>query len=211
MVVVIFTRSSKTAAKAGVALSKTHRKHRHRRPAMIRSAAKNFPRRRYRNVSGDTTRSRPLAKSWRHGFPSTPKWRLARKAFATTAAYDSAIASTLETSQHERKLPCQPAADAFPSTLTSFVPKDTRPALRRKPAPRKQPCIRMAPASGRGQWTPAFRARSFPTTTIVDLQAAWDLAQEFDEPVCTINQAHQPLRNGDGQDSRRGLQESSRV
>src|SRR4029453_2744348 len=85
-------------------------------PSMIRSAAKNF-----QDVAVVTSPSdyRALAEEMAKSggeLSSATKWRLAQKAFATTAAYDSAIASTLERvnangsfSLHE--------AQAFPDTL----------------------------------------------------------------------------------------------
>ena len=63
---------------------------------MVRSAAKNF-----QDVAIVTSPADydAIARRWRAAAESlslTTKWRLAQKAFATTAAYDSAIASTLE-------------------------------------------------------------------------------------------------------------------
>src|SRR5437879_7657726 len=65
-------------------------------PSMIRSAAKNF-----QDVAVVTSPAdydvlaQEMANSGGQ-LSSATKWRLAQKAFATTAAYDSAIASTLE-------------------------------------------------------------------------------------------------------------------
>ncbi len=42
------------------------------------------------------------------------------------------------------------------------------------------------------------RAKSFPITTLSDLQAAWDLAQEFDEPVCAIIKHTNPCGTATG-------------
>ena len=40
-----------------------------------------------------------------------------------------------------------------------------------------------------------LQGKELSYNNIVDLQAAWDLAQEFDEPVVRHHQAHQPLRH----------------
>ena len=65
-------------------------------PSMIRSAAKNFhdvavvtSPADYEALAGEMTKAGGALS------PAT-RWKLAQKAFATTAAYDSAIASTLE-------------------------------------------------------------------------------------------------------------------
>src|SRR5208337_3413362 len=65
-------------------------------PSMVRSAAKNF-----QDVAIVTSPSDydAIAKEMESSdgeLSLQTKWRLAQKAFATTAAYDSAIASTLE-------------------------------------------------------------------------------------------------------------------
>src|SRR5213079_792727 len=65
-------------------------------PSMIRSAAKNFQDVAVVTSPEDYGRiAEEMAKSGA-ALSSTTKWRLAQKAFAITAAYDSAIASTLE-------------------------------------------------------------------------------------------------------------------
>ena len=45
-----------------------------------------------------------------------------------------------------------------------------------------------------------YRARSFPYNNIVDLQAAWDLASEFDEPFCAIIKHTNPCGSAVGKD-----------
>src|SRR5216117_1544352 len=96
MVVVNLYAFEKTAAKAGVQLDELIENVDIGGPSMIRSAAKNF-----QDVAVVTSPAdydaivEEMSKS--DGELSAPtKWRLAQKAFATTAAYDSAIASTLE-------------------------------------------------------------------------------------------------------------------
>src|SRR5271170_5990199 len=96
MVVVNLYAFEKTAAKPGVALDDLIENIDIGGPSMIRSAAKNF-----QDVAVVTSPSdypaiaEELARSGGQLSPET-KWRLAQKAFATTAAYDSAIATTLE-------------------------------------------------------------------------------------------------------------------
>src|SRR6266513_1373230 len=85
-------------------------------PSMIRSAAKNF-----QDVAVVTSPAdydaiaEELSKSGGE-ISSATKWRLAQKAFATTAEYDSAIASTLERVSSNGRFALRPQS-GFPSTL----------------------------------------------------------------------------------------------
>src|SRR5580693_222018 len=96
MVVVNLYAFEKTAAKPGVAFDELIENIDIGGPSMIRSAAKNF-----QDVAVVTSPAdydaiaEELARSG-GSLSLATKWRLAQKAFATTAAYDSAIASTLE-------------------------------------------------------------------------------------------------------------------
>src|SRR6202035_3059771 len=114
--------------------------------------------------------------------PAT-KWRLAQKAFATTAAYDSAIASTLEQitgdGQVEAKQP-----DAFPQTLRLSFNKIMDLRYGENP---HQKAAMYSDGSGIGVANARqLQGKELSYNNIVDLQAAWDLAQEFDQPVCAI-------------------------
>src|SRR5437867_7376521 len=96
MVVVNLYAFEKTAAKSGVHFEELIENIDIGGPSMIRSAAKNFQDvavvtspKDYDALADEMARSAG-------SLSSESKWRLAQKAFATTAAYDSAIASTLE-------------------------------------------------------------------------------------------------------------------
>ena len=96
MVVVNLYAFEKTASKPGVEFHDIIENIDIGGPSMVRSAAKNF-----QDVAIVTSPSDydAIAKEMQAGGGSLSlqtKWRLAQKAFATTAAYDSAIASTLE-------------------------------------------------------------------------------------------------------------------
>src|SRR3984893_13325440 len=96
MVVVNLYPFEKTSAKPGVHLEELIENIDIGGPSMIRSAAKNF-----QDVAIVTSPAdySAIAREMRESsgsISSATKWRLAQKAFATTAAYDSAIASTLE-------------------------------------------------------------------------------------------------------------------
>jgi phosphoribosylaminoimidazolecarboxamide formyltransferase/IMP cyclohydrolase len=126
MVVVNLYAFEKTAAKPGVEFQELIENIDIGGPSMIRSAAKNFrdvaivtSPDDYEHVAGQLESTGTLSLA--------TKWQLAKKAFAVTAAYDSAIASTLEkiadpnagVSDHG-----VPALPALPETLRlSFAKK----------------------------------------------------------------------------------------
>jgi phosphoribosylaminoimidazolecarboxamide formyltransferase/IMP cyclohydrolase len=121
------------------------------------------------------------------------KWRLAQKAFATTAAYDSAIASTLERVGGEFKLN---AAEGFPQNLRLSFQKVIDLRYGENPhqkAAMYKDASEMGVANAR-----QVQGKELSYNNIVDLQAAWDLAQEFDEPVCAIIKHTNPCGTATG-------------
>src|SRR3954466_12449684 len=96
MVVVNLYAFEKTASKPGVPFEELIENIDIGGPSMIRSAAKNFQDVAVVTSPSDySTLAEEMAGSG-GALSAATKWRLAQKAFATTAAYDSAIASTLE-------------------------------------------------------------------------------------------------------------------
>src|SRR5205823_14441553 len=116
MVVVNLYAFEKTAAKPGVRFEELIENIDIGGPSMIRSAAKNF-----QDVAVVTSPAdygaiaEELAKSGGELSAAT-KWCLAQKAFATTAAYDSAIASTLERVSANGRFEFH-SESGFPNTL----------------------------------------------------------------------------------------------
>src|SRR5438045_2457454 len=116
MVVVNLYAFEKTAAKPGVHFEELIENIDIGGPSMIRSAAKNF-----QDVAVVTSPAdyaaiaEEMTKSEGEVSPAT-RWRLAQKAFATTAAYDSAIASTLERVSANGRFDLHPEA-GFPQNL----------------------------------------------------------------------------------------------
>src|ERR1700730_4802042 len=114
LVVVNLYAFEKTAAKPGVHFEELIENIDIGGPSMIRSAAKNF-----QDVAVVTSPAdyasiaEEMDKSGGELSPAT-KWRLAQKAFAMTAAYDSAIASTLERVGADLMLHAQ---EGFPQNL----------------------------------------------------------------------------------------------
>src|ERR1700691_361890 len=89
-------------------------------PSMIRSAAKNFQDVAVVTSPADYDQIAEELASSGGELSAATRWRLAQKAFATTAAYDSAIASTLErvgvTGNFHLPTPSQ-TDEQFPQTL----------------------------------------------------------------------------------------------
>ena len=156
-------------------------------PSMVRSAAKNF-----QDVAIVTSPEdyRAIADEMESSGGSLSlktKWRLAQKAFATTAAYDSAIASTLERirapGDEAGKFELR-SSDIFPATLRLSFHKASD--LRYGENPHQKAAL-YSDGSGKGIANgKQLQGKELSYNNIVDLQAAWDLAQEFEEPVCAI-------------------------
>jgi phosphoribosylaminoimidazolecarboxamide formyltransferase / IMP cyclohydrolase len=183
MVVVNLYAFEKTAAKPGVHFEELIENIDIGGPSMIRSAAKNF-----QDVAVVTSPTdyaaigEELARSGGELSAST-KWRLAQKAFATTAAYDSAIASTLERVSANGHFDFQPET-GFPHTLRLSFSKVMD--LRYGENPHQKAAL-YSNGSGRGVANgKQIQGKELSYNNIVDLQAAWDLAQEFEEPACAI-------------------------
>ncbi|MCU1297347.1 MAG: cyclohydrolase / phosphoribosylaminoimidazolecarboxamide formyltransferase [Acidobacteriaceae bacterium] len=183
MVVVNLYAFEKTAAKPGVHFEELIENIDIGGPSMIRSAAKNFQDvaivtspADYNAIADEMSRSDG-------SLSSATKWRLAQKAFATTAAYDSAIASTLEQITDNHQVEAK-QRDAFPQTLRLSFNKIMDLRYGENP---HQKAAMYSDGSGRGVANARqLQGKELSYNNIVDLQAAWDLAQEFTEPVCAI-------------------------
>lgn len=195
MVVVNLYAFEKTAAKPGVHFEELIENIDIGGPSMIRSAAKNF-----HDVAIVTSPSdydaiaKELAENDGQLSHST-KWRLAQKAFATTAAYDSAIASTLELVTADEPLQLQNSG-GFPANLRLSFNKIMD--LRYGENPHQKAAMYSdgsdtGVANGR-----QLQGKELSYNNIVDLQAAWDLAQEFEEPICAIIKHTNPCGTATG-------------
>jgi phosphoribosylaminoimidazolecarboxamide formyltransferase/IMP cyclohydrolase len=152
-------------------------------PSMIRSAAKNF-----QDVAIVTSPAdyaaiaEEMAKS-RGELSRETKWRLAQKAFAITAAYDSAIASSLERVSSNGHFSLQPSS-GFPPTIRLSFNKIMDLRYGENP---HQKAAMYSDGSGVGVANARqVQGKELSYNNIVDLQAAWDMAQEFEETVCAI-------------------------
>ena len=185
MVVVNLYAFEKTASKPGVEFHDIIENIDIGGPSMVRSAAKNF-----QDVAIVTSTSdyEAIASEMQTNDGSlslATKWRLAQKAFATTAAYDSAIASTLERiAAPETAGSDLSAGEGFPATLRRTFNKAFD--LRYGENPHQKAAL-YSDGSGKGVANgKQLQGKDLSYNNIVDLQAAWDLAQEFSEPVVAI-------------------------
>jgi phosphoribosylaminoimidazolecarboxamide formyltransferase / IMP cyclohydrolase len=183
MVVVNLYAFEKTASKQGVHFEELIENIDIGGPSMIRSAAKNFhdvaivtSPADYDAIADEMSRSGGA-------LSSETKWRLAQKAFATTAAYDSAIASTLERVHANGNFHLK-SQEGFPDTLRLSFRKVTDLRYGENP---HQKAAMYSDGSGVGVANGRqVQGKELSYNNIVDLQAAWDLAQEFDGPFCGI-------------------------
>jgi phosphoribosylaminoimidazolecarboxamide formyltransferase / IMP cyclohydrolase len=197
MIVVNLYAFEKTAVKPGVTFEELIENIDIGGPSMIRSAAKNF-----RDVAVVTSPAdydaiaEELARS-NGSLSLETRWRLAQKAFALTAAYDSAIASTLETLRDittndvgtdALARPAERGSAAFPPILRLQFHKTLDLRYGENP---HQKAAMYSDGSGVGVANSRqLQGKELSYNNIVDLQAAWDLAQEFngpdDNPFCAI-------------------------
>jgi phosphoribosylaminoimidazolecarboxamide formyltransferase/IMP cyclohydrolase len=195
MVVVNLYAFEKTAAKSGVHFEELIENIDIGGPSMIRSAAKNF-----QDVAVVTSPSdydaiaEEMSKSG-GSLSSETKWRLAQKAFATTAAYDSAIASTLERVSANGNFALH-SAEGFPDNLRLSFKKVTD--LRYGENPHQKAAMYSDGSDTGVANARQVQGKELSYNNIVDLQAAWDLAQEFEEPVCAIIKHTNPCGTATG-------------
>src|SRR4051812_35053490 len=192
MVVVNLYAFEKTAAKPGARFEELIENIDIGGPSMIRSAAKNF-----QDVAVVTSPSDypAIADELANSGELSPdtKWRLAQKAFATTAAYDSAIASTLERISPKEDAQSQAG---FPQNLRLSFNKIMDLRYGENP---HQKAAMYSDGSGVGVANGRqLQGKELSYNNIVDLQAAWDLAQEFSDPVCAIIKHTNPCGTATG-------------
>jgi phosphoribosylaminoimidazolecarboxamide formyltransferase/IMP cyclohydrolase len=176
LVVVNLYPFEKTAAKPGVTLEELIENIDIGGPSMIRSAAKNFE-----DVTvlvDPVDYARVLEELQKHegSISRETRARLARKAFATTAAYEGTISTTLQ----------KMANGDLPETLHLTYRKLAD--LRYGENPHQKAAIYRQPsATGRGlAAAPQLQGKELSFNNLVDLEAAWRLVQEFGDPTTAI-------------------------
>ena len=148
-------------------------------PSMVRSAAKNFEDVAIvTRVSDYSALTKELTAN-AGALSRETRWRLAKQAFSTTAAYDSAIANTLD----EIGEAPQPAesiekeTNEFPPTLRINFP--LAQALRYGENPHQRAAL-YSDGSGLGiAGAKQLQGKELSFNNLVDLDACWELAQEL--------------------------------
>jgi phosphoribosylaminoimidazolecarboxamide formyltransferase/IMP cyclohydrolase len=186
MVVVNLYAFEKTAAQPGVGFGHLIENIDIGGPSMVRSAAKNFEDVAIVTRVSDYAALSEELKANGGALTRATRWRLAKQAFAVTAAYDAAIANTLERIA-DAPLPSAPAAPdltSLPPTLRINLP--LAQALRYGENPHQRAAL-YAEGSGRGiAGATQLQGKELSFNNLVDLDACWELAQEFEEPAVII-------------------------
>ena len=200
MVVVNLYAFEKTAAKPGVAFAELIENIDIGGPSMIRSAAKNFHDVAIVTSPADYDSIAEELKRDNGKLSLSTKWRLAQKAFSTTAAYDSAIANTLDgiSLAQAEKFEIQTQTATFPETLRLNFKKNLD--LRYGENPHQKAAMYSDGSSVGVANARQLQGKELSYNNIVDLQAAWDLAQEFnsDTPVVAIIKHTNPCGTATG-------------
>jgi phosphoribosylaminoimidazolecarboxamide formyltransferase/IMP cyclohydrolase len=179
MVVVNLYAFEKTAAQPGVAFGHLIENIDIGGPSMVRSAAKNFEDVAIVTRVADYSALTEELKTNNGALSRETRWKLAKQAFATTAAYDTAIATTLDqiAEAPEPAKAAAPDANTFPDTLRINYP--LAQSLRYGENPHQRAAL-YADGSGLGvAGAKQLQGKELSYNNLVDLDACWELAFEF--------------------------------
>jgi len=156
-------------------------------PTMIRAAAKNWQDVAvvtspvdYAAIIGEMTAGGGSLSQETH-------WRLAKNAFATTAAYDRAVSNRLA------EIP--PSGPVLPAVLDIRVPRAI--SLRYGENPHQSAALYATGKSGIAG-AQQLHGKELSYNNLVDLDAAWQLVQEFDQPASAIIKHTNPCGCAEG-------------
>jgi phosphoribosylaminoimidazolecarboxamide formyltransferase/IMP cyclohydrolase len=144
-------------------------------PTMIRAAAKNWQDVAVVVSPSDYDPILAELRSAQKELPPSMCWSLAKKAFATTAAYDRAISAKLETIDTETPL--------LPATIDIRAPKTL--SLRYGENPHQHAAL-YSFGTGGIAGAKQLHGKELSYNNLVDLDAAWQLVQEFTDPAAAI-------------------------
>ncbi|HTA85892.1 MAG TPA: bifunctional phosphoribosylaminoimidazolecarboxamide formyltransferase/IMP cyclohydrolase [Silvibacterium sp.] len=183
MVVVNLYAFEKTASKPGATFAEVIENIDIGGPSMVRSAAKNFEDVAIVTSAADYPALAEELAANDGALSRETRWRLAQQAFAVTAAYDTAIANTLEriASPEPAEEPVQfvdSAQTELPRTLRISYPLGI--PLRYGENPHQRAAL-YSDGFGAGiAGATQLQGKELSFNNLVDLDACWDLAQEFD-------------------------------
>jgi phosphoribosylaminoimidazolecarboxamide formyltransferase/IMP cyclohydrolase len=182
MVVVNLYAFEKTASKPGVAFHEIIENIDIGGPSMVRSAAKNFADVAIVTAASDYPVLTAELAANSGSLSHATRWNLAKKAFATTAAYDAGIATALEAVAE----PSGPAVfeTSLPQTIRVIDPLVA--TLRYGENPHQKAAL-YTDGSGKGVASALqLQGKELSYNNIVDLDACWELVTEFDETAVVI-------------------------
>ena len=173
MVVVNLYSFEKTAAKPNVTPAELIENIDIGGPSMLRSAAKNFEDVAVVSSPADYPALIAELSANAGSLTHATRWRLAKQAFALTAAYDSAIASTLEALPESAGAPPQ----TYPRTLRLRAAQSA--VLRYGENPHQSAAL-YTDNSGKGIANARqLQGKELSYNNLVDLDACWELVSEF--------------------------------
>ncbi|MDH4292720.1 MAG: bifunctional phosphoribosylaminoimidazolecarboxamide formyltransferase/IMP cyclohydrolase, partial [Betaproteobacteria bacterium] len=149
-------------------------------PAMVRSAAKNYEHVAVVTDPADYALLLREMNSASGALGAETRFRLARKAFSHTAAYDSAISNYLTALQPDGK------QATFPARLN--LQFDCVQTLRYGENPHQQAAFYrdLAPAPGSLSGYRQLQGKELSYNNIADADAAWECVKTLDAPACVI-------------------------
>ena len=153
-------------------------------PTMIRAAAKNWQD--VAIVTSPDDYEEILAKLRAGGLSKEMHWAFAKKAFAVTAAYDRAITASLA------EIP--PTGDPLPATLDIRAPRRSRCATGKSPSIGGALSAGSVGIAGAEQ----LHGKELSYNNLVDLDAAWQLILEFDDPAAAVIKHTNPCGCAEG-------------
>lgn len=189
MVVVNLYAFEKTAAKPGATFAEVIENIDIGGPSMVRSAAKNFEDVAIVTSAADYPSLGEELAANSGSLSLETRWHLAQKAFAVTAAYDAAIANAIEKieSPEPSEKPVRftdPCKADFPKTLRISCPLAT--SLRYGENPHQRAALYADGTRTGIAGASQLQGKELSFNNLVDLDACWDLAQEFDSPGVAI-------------------------
>jgi phosphoribosylaminoimidazolecarboxamide formyltransferase/IMP cyclohydrolase len=184
MVVVNLYAFEETARKRGVSFGELVENIDIGGPSMVRSAAKNFEDVAVVTAIADYEALAAEMLAHQGALSFETRWRLARQAFTVTAKYDSAIAMTFNKIAAERQSEPAAGSSQFPPTLLIAYSKTADLRYGENP---HQAAALYGDGTGDGvAGGQQLQGKELSYNNLVDLDAAWELVQEFDRPAVAI-------------------------
>ena len=184
MVIVNLYAFEKTAARIGVTTSELIENIDIGGPSMLRSAAKNFADVAVVSSAADYAALTQELQANGGQLSLETRWCLARAAFATTAAYDSAIATTLEALPSEAPNTSAPPESGLPKVLR--IAATLKSSLRYGENPHQAAAIYTNGSKNGIANAEQLQGKELSYNNLVDLDACWSMVSEFEQTAVVI-------------------------